>query len=366
MYKLLRTILFRFDPERSHRITTQVLAQACRFPTLLHWLTKRTHGRNPQLPCQVMGLKFPHPIGLAAGFDKNASFIEAAFALGLGHIETGTITPRPQPGNPPPRLFRLLTHQAIINRMGFNSAGLEDCMQGLQQHWSPYPVGANLGKNRETPIGEALQDYLTGLNKVAALADYVTINISSPNTSQLRELQQSKALQSLLRPLLKRRDQLCLELGRPLPLLVKIAPDLNPEALQAIAANLQNLAVDGVIATNTTVDHETVKDHPLSMEAGGLSGQPLFPQSLHVVHTLYQVFQGRIPIIGVGGIDSPQRAWKMLLAGADLLQIYSALIYQGPGLIRRMLQFLEQKRIEHGGTTLVEAVAKARSRTQSN
>jgi len=307
-----------------------------------------------------MGLKFSHPVGLAAGFDKDASFYETAFAMGFGFVETGTVTPQPQPGNPAPRLFRVPQQQAIINRMGFNSAGLAVFSQGLQRRRYCYPVGANLGKNRDTPINKALQDYLTGLNRVAALADFVTINVSSPNTRQLRQLQHANNLRALLQPLLERRNQLSIELGRPLPLLVKIAPDLDQEELLTIANVLLELAVDGVIATNTTVNHETIRNHSLAAEAGGLSGRPLFPQSLQVVHTLFTVFQGRIPIIGVGGIDSPQRAWNMLLAGADLLQIYSALIYQGPALIHRILKFLEQQCTQQGCTSLSEAITRAR------
>ncbi len=361
MYRLLRSLLFLMDPEKSHQATIWLLTRACRFPALLQWFADRAKRHQPPLPCKVMGLEFPHPIGLAAGFDKDADCFEAFFALGLGFVEAGTVTPRPQPGNPRPRLFRLPEQQAIINRMGFNSAGLDVFAHGLQQHWSRYPVGANLGKNRDTPIDEALRDYVSGLNRVAALADYVVINISSPNTAQLRELQQAKTLRALLEPLLKHRNQLCLKLGHPLPLLVKIAPDLDHSELCTIAETLLDLAVDGVIATNTTIRHPTVNGLPLSGETGGLSGQPLFPQSLQVVHTLFEVLQGQIPIIGVGGIDSPQRAWKMLLAGADLLQVYSALIYQGPELIRRILQFLEQQRSQENCVTLAEAVASARS-----
>lgn len=308
-----------------------------------------------------MGLVFAHPVGLAAGFDKDARFFEATLAMGFSFVETGTVTPRPQTGNPKPRLFRLPAEQAIINRMGFNSVGIERFTDNLRQRSSHLPVGVNLGKNRETPIDRALEDYLSGLNSVAELADFVTINISSPNTSRLRELQQADALRALLGPLLERRDQLVLKRGKPLPMLVKIAPDINREALWDIAKVLLTLAIDGVIATNTTINHESIRHHPLADETGGLSGRPVFAQSLDTVQTLFSIFQGRIPIIGVGGIDSPLRAWKMLLAGADLLQIYSALIYQGPGLIRQILQFLEQQRVRLHCASLTEAIDRARN-----
>ncbi len=366
MYTRLRSILFLLDPEKSHRITGWLLTRVSHYPLLLRWLTKRVKRHHPSLPCQVMGLQFPNPIGLAAGFDKDARFFEATFAMGFGFVETGTVTPRPQAGNPLPRLFRLPAQQAIINRMGFNSAGLDAFCHALQQRICQYPLGANLGKNRDTPMAGALQDYLRGLDQVAAHADYATINISSPNTSQLRELQQTQALRALLQPLLERRDQLAEALGRALPLVVKIAPDLDDHELHKIAEVLLELAVDGVIATNTTVNHHSVRDHPMAAENGGLSGHPLFPQSLRVVHSLFEVLQGQIPIIGVGGIDSPQRAWDMLLAGADLLQIYSALIYQGPALIGRILQFLEQKRLLENCTSLAETIVSARAKRSFN
>jgi len=280
-----------------------------------------------------------NPIGLAAGLDKNGQCIDRWFALGFGFVEVGTVTPRPQPGNPKPRLFRLPACGALINRMGFNNQGVDSLVKRLQQRKTRGVVGVNIGKNKTTPLVDAAEDYLACLRQVAPWADYITLNISSPNTPGLRALQNEAYLSDLLQRVMHARDALLpVRDHRPLPIWVKIAPDLNETELTALLDLLLAHQVDGVIATNTTVDRACVASHPHADEAGGLSGGPLYARASAIQSQCLAYLQGRLPLIAVGGIDSPEKATRALAQGAVAVQVYSAFIYQGPTLIRRIRQ----------------------------
>ena len=294
-------------------------------------------------PVDVMGLQFPNRIGLAAGLDKNAVAVDGLSQLGFGFIEVGTVTPRAQPGNPAPRLFRLPEQQAIINRMGFNNAGVDALVARLKHVRYRGILGINIGKNFDTPLERAADDYLLCLNKVYPFASYVTINISSPNTKNLRQLQDDAALNQLLSTVKARQAQLAEQHGRYVPLVLKIAPDLEDEQVIHIADALRRHRIDGVIATNTTLSRAGVKASPLASEAGGLSGAPLFEQSTRVVWQLAQALAGELPIIAAGGITNGEQACAKLAAGAALVQIYSGLIYRGPGLVRECVAATEGK-----------------------
>ncbi|MDR3478145.1 MAG: quinone-dependent dihydroorotate dehydrogenase [Gammaproteobacteria bacterium] len=336
-YALLKHLLFRFDPETAHRLTLRALKIA-HFYGLSALFPK-----IPAMPVTVFGLTFPNPIGLAAGLDKNGDYIEALSALGFGFVEIGTITPKPQIGNPTPRLFRLEDQQAIINRMGFNNKGVDYLADQLKKTDYQGILGINIGKNRDTGNDKAIDDYLYCFRRVYPYASYVTVNISSPNTTALRELQHGDLLRSLLHAL-KREQQLQFELQkRYVPLVVKIAPDLSTIELEAIADILLAEEIDGVIATNTTLSREGVEASPFSSEAGGLSGKPLFASSTAVVKQLSSLLQNKIPIIAAGGIMTPEDAVNKLKAGATLIQLYSGLIYEGPGLISDIARALITK-----------------------
>lgn len=327
-YPLVKPLLFSLDPETAHEVTLKLLnaAQVSGFAKLL----------NPSIedkPVKVMGLDFKNPVGLAAGLDKNGDYIDALAALGFGFVEIGTVTPRPQPGNPKPRLFRLPEHQAIINRMGFNNLGVDHLLEKVKQCQFRGILGINIGKNFDTPIENALNDYLIGLRKVYASASYITINISSPNTKNLRQLQQGDEIKALLSALKEEQIKLQGLHGRYVPIAVKIAPDLNDDEVSHIAKLLLDYEIDGVIATNTTITRDRIAGHPLAHETGGLSGAPVKDLSTAVVRGLSSELQGRCPIIAVGGILSAADAQEKLAAGASLVQIYSGLIYQGPQLI---------------------------------
>lgn len=332
-YPLLRPALFTLDPETAHTATLKMLKLAAQTG-----LTKLIAADNSHKPVTVMGLEFKNPVGLAAGLDKNGDYIDALAGLGFGFVEIGTVTPRPQPGNPKPRLFRLPEHQAIINRMGFNNLGVDHLVEQVKNCGYQGILGINIGKNFDTPIENATDDYLIGLRKSYALASYVTINISSPNTKNLRQLQQGDEIKNLLSAL--KQEQLVLEKqhGKYVPLVVKIAPDLNDEEVSHIAGLLLEFAIDGVIATNTTIDREMIKNHPLAHEAGGLSGAPVKQKSTYVVTKLAEVLNGKLPIIAAGGILTASDAQEKLAAGASLVQIYSGLIYKGPQLIADILE----------------------------
>jgi dihydroorotate dehydrogenase len=327
-YPLLRSALFRLDPETAHHTTLQLL-------NFLHatGLGSLVAERIPDEPRIVMGLNFRNPVGLAAGLDKNGDCIDGLAAAGFGFIEIGTVTPLPQPGNPKPRLFRLPQASAIINRMGFNNNGVDKLIENVKRAEYRGILGINIGKNAVTPIEKAADDYLTCLRKVYPYASYVTVNISSPNTKNLRDLQSEDALDALLRALKQEQQQLSDKHGKYVPLVVKIAPDLDGEQLKQIARLLIVHHIDGVIATNTTLSREGVEGMTHSGEAGGLSGAPLCKRSTAVIRQLAAELQGALPVIGVGGVLKGEDAAEKLRAGASLVQVYSGLVYRGPELV---------------------------------
>lgn len=328
MYSLLKPLLFRFDAETAHHLTLDNLQRAHKLGLLAHI------GRKVAVcPTELMGLKLPNPVGLAAGLDKNGEYINALAALGFGFIEIGTVTPRPQDGNPKPRLFRLPEHQAIINRMGFNNHGVDALIANVKQAKFDGVLGINIGKNATTPIENATDDYVICLNKVYDYASYITVNISSPNTKNLRALQGEDELSRLLGTLKEQQAQLSQQRGRYVPLAVKIAPDLSVDEIGAIAHVVKSVNMDAVIATNTTIDKSILGAHPLANEAGGLSGLPVRAQSEYVLQHLVHELGGAVPVIGVGGIVSGQDAVTKKRLGAAAVQIYSGMIFQGPDLI---------------------------------
>jgi dihydroorotate dehydrogenase len=333
LYALARLLLFRLDPETAHDVTLSLLAKAQR----IGLLPSKHFAENP---VRAMGLDFPNPVGLAAGLDKNGAYIDALATLGFGFIEIGTITPRPQSGNPKPRMFRLTEQDAIINRMGFNNAGVDSLIENVQRSRYRGILGINIGKNADTPIERAADDYLACLTKVYPLASYVTVNISSPNTKNLRQLQQENEFDNLLSVLKHERQRLHSRHGKYVPLAVKIAPDLSETEIDMIADRLLAHKIDGVIATNTTLSRAGVESSPLAQQAGGLSGKPLRHASTVVIRRLASQLNGRIPIIGVGGITDAESAREKLDAGASLVQIYSGLIYYGPELVGDILNGL--------------------------
>ncbi|HEX6827724.1 MAG TPA: quinone-dependent dihydroorotate dehydrogenase [Burkholderiales bacterium] len=326
MYRLLRPVLFTLDPEAAHHLTFAALEAG----SALSLVGQRV----PDAPRTVMGLEFRNPVGLAAGLDKDGAHIDALAALGFGFIEVGTVTPRPQPGNPRPRLFRLPDAEALINRMGFNNDGVDALLENVRRARWRGVLGINIGKNFDTPVERAADDYLACLRKVYPHASYVAVNISSPNTPGLRSLQNAGELKALLSALRHERQILAQRHGREVPLAVKIAPDLETAQVEGIARLLVKAGVDAVIATNTTVSREGVENLRHGGEAGGLSGAPLRPRALRVIRELAAALDGALPIIGVGGILSGGDAREAVAAGASLVQVYTGLIYRGPGLIR--------------------------------
>lgn len=335
LYPLLRPALFSLDPELAHTVTLKLLKLADK--TGLSALSKASSDNKP---VTVMGLKFKNPVGLAAGLDKNGDYIDALAALGFGFVEIGTVTPRPQPGNPKPRLFRLPEHEAIINRMGFNNLGVDHLIQQVRLANYSGVLGINIGKNFDTAIKNATDDYLIGLRKSYDLASYITLNISSPNTKNLRQLQQGDEIKNLLSTLKEEQLKLQQEHDKYTPIVVKIAPDLDDDEVIHIASLLMEFDIDGVIATNTTISREAVQGHPHAEETGGLSGRPVKEQSTHVVAGLASELNGDTPIIAAGGILTAEDAQDKLKAGASLVQIYSGLIYRGPQLIEDILKTL--------------------------
>lgn len=293
-------------------------------------------------PCTVMGLNFPNPVGLAAGLDKNAEYIDCLAGLGFGFIEVGTVTPEAQPGNPKPRLFRLRKNQAIINRMGFNNHGIDQLLKNVKAAKFKGILGINIGKNFNTPIEEAIDDYLMGLEKAYPFADYITINISSPNTPGLRQLQQADQLDSMLKALKAAQQQLASKHNKYVPLVVKIAPDLTEEEVKDIANTLLASKIDGVIATNTTLSRDNLISETHINKTGGLSGAPLSTKSTDIIKQLNAILKGKIPIIAVGGIMTAADAEAKLQAGASLVQIYTGLIYNGPKLIHEIKKMLDK------------------------
>jgi len=328
LYSLIKPLLFKLDPEVSHDLTLKSLKlAACGASCLLA-------SKSPECrPRQVMGLTFPNPVGLAAGLDKNGAYIDGLAALGFGFIEVGTVTPRPQPGNPKPRLFRLSQAEAIINRFGFNNLGVDNLIENVKRARFNGILGINIGKNFDTPNERATDDYLICLRKVYAYASYIVVNISSPNTKNLRQLQERDALAGLLSVLKTEQARLAQEHGHYVPIALKIAPDLESEQVAEIAALLLEYKMDGVIATNTTLSREAVSGLRHAEETGGLSGAPVRDKSTIVIRQLAEHLRGQIPIIGVGGILSSDDAREKIEAGASLVQVYSGLIYRGPPLV---------------------------------
>ena len=342
-YALARPFLFHLDPERAHDLTIAALARLQDSPAQHLWQRRRVDD-----PVTLAGLRFPNRIGLAAGLDKNGECIDGLGAMGFGFVEVGTVTPLPQPGNPKPRLFRLPQAQALINRMGFNNRGLAAFVANVDRAQRYRAgggiVGLNIGKNAATPIERASSDYLLGLDGVYAHADYVAVNISSPNTKNLRALQSDAALDGLLEALQRRRQTLARDHGRKVPMFVKIAPDLDEAQVGVVAATLRRHGVDGVIATNTTVAREGVQGLRHADESGGLSGRPLLEASNRVLRQLRAALGPDYPIIGVGGVTSGADARAKLDAGADLVQLYTGLIYRGPALVSEAAKALAQGR----------------------
>jgi dihydroorotate dehydrogenase len=331
-YALTRPFLFGLDPEQAHDLTLATLARVQHTPLLCAIRQARVND-----PVTLAGLRFPNRIGLAAGLDKNGRCIDGLGALGFGFIEVGTVTPRAQPGNPKPRMFRLPDAQALINRLGFNNLGLDAFLANVKRatrfRAAGGILGLNIGKNADTPIERAVDDYLLGLASVYPHADYVTVNISSPNTKNLRALQSDEALAALLAAIDERDTQLARGTGRKVPIFVKIAPDLDEAQVGVIAATLQRSGISGVIATNTTVARDAVRHLPHGDEAGGLSGAPVFEASNRVIAQLRAALGAGFPIIGVGGVMSGTDAQAKIAAGADLVQLYTGFIYRGPVLV---------------------------------
>lgn len=339
-YSLLRPVLFALAPETAHHFSLNAL-------NYLHALHLNAWApiRSVQAPYTVMGLQFRNAVGLAAGLDKNGEYIDALAALGFGFIEVGTVTPRPQAGNPAPRLFRLPQSQALINRMGFNNHGVDALVRNVQRsrYWAQGGVvGLNIGKNAATPLEKANEDYLLCFERVYPFASYITVNISSPNTKNLRDLQTGESLNRLLEALKNRQQQLSTQHQRYVPLVVKIAPDLDEAHIELIAQTLLKYEIEGVIATNTTVARENLAPEKHSQEIGGLSGQPLAAQSNHVIHQLHLHLNQKIPIIGVGGIQSGVQAQQKIASGAALVQFYTGLIYRGPALVAECAQAIHE------------------------
>ena len=341
MYGLARPFLFRFDAERAHGLGLKMLEVAYRTGT-----SPLVAAKRPSFPVKVLNMTFPNPVGLAAGLDKNGQHIDALFALGFGFVEVGTVTPKPQAGNPKPRMFRLPEYNAIINRLGFNNDGVDALVRnvGKARRDKGGILGINIGKNKDTPNEEAVNDYLHCLEKVYPLADYITINISSPNTAGLRELQEEQALRRLLGELRNAQEGLWTRHGRRVPMLVKLAPDLADEDIDVTARVLTESQVDGVIATNTTVSRIAVHQHPLSKETGGLSGEPLMAKSTAVLRMLRTRLPESIPLIGVGGILSGADAVQKMAAGASLVQCYTGLVYRGPALITDCVDAIRRRK----------------------
>ena len=342
LYSLVRPLLFSLNPETAHNLTLPLL-RSIAHTGIAQLLSKKVSDTRV-----VMGLTFPNAVGLAAGMDKDGAYIDGLAALGFGFIEVGTVTPRAQPGNPKPRMFRLPEAHALINRMGFNNGGVDAFVRNVQasRYYQERQgiLGLNIGKNADTPIERATEDYLACFDKVYPYASYITVNISSPNTKNLRQLQQSSELDGLLSQLKTAQTRLAEQHGRYVPIALKIAPDLDQEQVGTIADALRRHRIDGVIATNTTITRDAVKGQPHAEEAGGLSGAPVLALSNQVIRSLHQALGNEIPIIGAGGILSAEDATSKIDAGASLVQLYTGLIYRGPSLISDCAQAIARAR----------------------
>lgn len=334
MYSLFKRLLFLLAPETAHEISIDLLAATGRLR--LHKFFPKP---KQQKAVHVLGMEFPNAIGLAAGLDKNGDAIDALGSMGFGYIEVGTVTPESQPGNPKPRLFRLTRYQAIINRMGFNNKGVKYLVQRLKHREYQGIVGVNIGKNKTTPEENAAQDYLACLEQVYSVADYIVINLSSPNTPGLRDLQFGDQLKALIAELMGHQKTLDKSYKHK-PILIKVAPDLSDEEIEQLASTFLEYRIEGIVATNTTVDRVSVQDHELAGQTGGLSGSPLRDQSNHVIRRFRELMGEKVCIIGVGGVLSERDAEEKLSCGADLVQVYSGFIYEGPKLIRDCVERL--------------------------
>jgi dihydroorotate dehydrogenase len=347
LYPLLRPLLFRLDAERAHQHTLRLLDAAHSLHLLSLALPKPVAD-----PVKAMGISFPNAVGLAAGLDKDGAHIPALSDLGFGFIEVGTVTPLAQSGNPTPRMFRIAEHQGIINRMGFNNQGVKTLVANIERSGFKGVLGVNIGKNATTPIDQAASDYLSCMDQVYQSASYITINISSPNTKNLRQLQQGDELSALLLQLKNRQRALAERHGHYVPLAVKIAPDLEAEAIAEVAQLLIRHEIDGVIAGNTTLSRSEIAGHAHAGQAGGLSGAPLKQRSTALIRELARQLDGALPIIGVGGIFSGEDAVEKIRAGATLVQLYTGLVYRGPALIAETAQALARERRTH--TTFIK------------
>ena len=328
MYALARSLLFCLDAERAHDLSLKAIETAYRTG-----LNPLVASKPRTLPTRAFGIDFANPVGLAAGLDKNAAHVDALASLGFGFIEVGTTTPRAQPGNPKPRMFRLPEYEAVINRLGFNNGGVDALVANAERARYDGVLGINIGKNKDTPNERALDDYLFCLERVYARASYVTVNISSPNTQGLRDLQEEETLRRFIGGICEAGERHAARHGRRKPILLKIAPDLGDSELDAIAEVLRNSAIDGLICTNTTIDRDAVAGHRHAGEAGGLSGKPVFAKSTAVLRGMAGRLDGRMPLVGVGGIVSGADAAAKIEAGASLVQFYTGMVYRGPGLI---------------------------------
>ena len=362
---LVRPILFRLPPETAHELALLSLAV---LP--IRKLVTRPF-EAPALRINRFNHWFANPVGLAAGFDKDGVALESLAALGVGFIEAGTVTFHPQPGNPKPRMFRLSADQALINRAGFNNAGAAAFAQRVEHHRPDCVLGISIGKSKITPLEDATEDYLASFDLIYRLADYVAINVSSPNTPQLRQLQQSNQLESLLVALQERNQELKKRYGRvtPVPLLVKISPDLEQRDLEMVVDVIARLQIDGIIASNTTISREHLRTNKATVEAcgaGGLSGKPLTTRATQMIAELYQITHGRIPLIGVGGIFTAEDAWEKICAGASLVQLYTGFIYKGPRIVRQINEGLVEILRREGFAKIEEAIgSKAKHITKS-
>lgn len=326
LYSIIRPLMFSLDAEKAHHLTLSLLKKADTFG----FVTQTVE----QNPVRCMGIEFPNAVGLAAGLDKNGEYIDALAELGFGFIEIGTVTPRPQEGNEKPRLFRIPEAKAIINRMGFNNHGVDALVENVKKSQFQGVLGINIGKNADTPVEQATQDYLICLEKVYHYASYVTVNISSPNTKNLRSLQNGSALTELLSSLKEKQFELAQHYQHYVPLVLKVAPDLTTDEIPFIAEQVLKYKFDGLIVSNTTLSREGVEDLPNGNESGGLSGMPVFEKSTECLRQFAQILKGRVPLIGVGGICSADDAQAKIDAGATLVQLYSGLVYEGPKLVK--------------------------------
>jgi len=358
MYKLAKSILFRLDPERAHHLTINMLSKARSMPGGLAAL-RAAYGvpAMPELMTTVSGLRFPHPVGLSAGLDKNGTAADAFAAIGFGFVEVGTVTPKAQPGNDLPRLFRLIEEEALINRMGFNNQGAEAMAKRLAAYHLPVPLFVNIGKNKTTPNEIAHEDYISNLETLYPYGQAFVVNVSSPNTPGLRSLQKGDDMRKLLTMVKETGEKLAAGAGKK-PIFVKIAPDLTDEELSDTLSAVLASGVDGIVATNTTLSREGIR-HPHAGEAGGLSGKPLREKSTSMIRDIYRETKGNLPIIGSGGIFTADDAYEKIRAGASLVQVYTALIYEGPGLIRTLAAGIRDRLKADGFQSVTEAVGRS-------